>query len=586
MKVMAIGPGLEENELLGQLGGVAFVRVEASTDLLALLESMKPGGTLVFATGASHPALIYDVYARARQLSDRHFIPAGLSPDKQLGWIGPRASAEGICFHCLRLRHLAACQDPLSAIEGEIAAVAGLAMPGNGLPSCAALPWPERFQDALAELFQAESDQQPSDCISLFEHGARRDVRVYPRPNCHNCHAHGSSNNPRSVFDPRYGIVRELTSTPVLGGAVWIAKAEMANSWFSPGWDLVTLGKGVTREAAELSAIGEAVERYTSTTWGRAEANEHAGLSIPIESFSHWPNVDCKSAAALLPQHGLVAAGESFPSGEKCWLPAAVVFLDHPAPGQEGHYAIPNSNGLGAGFNLETATISALLEVIERDALMRAWRDRRCVGRLQPDSLGDTVVRLLVTLRAAELSCELVLLESAGGAATVIALLKPNGTKIPRLSVGCAARLDLSEAAFAATLEAIQVRQALSEMLVNPNIFVKAEALVSRTAIARQPIDHALLYGVNADTTAIQFLVNAPLISAPCSMADRIADSTSLAQSLTGQGYDIYRVDLTTSDIAAMGWRCVRVVSPQLVSLFFGEELCVRAGQPCLHPLG
>ena len=55
------------------------------------------------------------------------------------------------------------------------------------------------------------------------------------------------------------------------------------------------------------------------------------------------------------------------------------------------------SNGLAAGADQQSAAMRAILEVIERDAVLTAWL-RRDAGRLLPQDLCNTETRGIIAL--------------------------------------------------------------------------------------------------------------------------------------------------------------------------------------------
>ncbi|MEU1849784.1 YcaO-like family protein [Streptomyces sp. NPDC019990] len=138
---------------------------------------------------------------------------------------------------------------------------------------------------------------------------------------------------------------------------------------------------GVNRSDVLVRAAGEAVERYALRPLpeeGRTAAAtaldgdvldvHEAGLGAddPGERVRTW-----YSARRLL-------------DGHRVWVPAGLV--DHPTRPQDGEGFDPGPSGAAAGAGSEMALRSALLEVIERDALTVAWARALALPRIDPDA--------------------------------------------------------------------------------------------------------------------------------------------------------------------------------------------------------
>jgi ribosomal protein S12 methylthiotransferase accessory factor YcaO len=65
--------------------------------------------------------------------------------------------------------------------------------------------------------------------------------------------------------------------------------------------------------------------------------------------------------------------GEALTDRQPVWIPASFVRLT--ARGEPGALVEGSSTGTAAGANADEATVAALLELIERDAVMAAWTD-------------------------------------------------------------------------------------------------------------------------------------------------------------------------------------------------------------------
>jgi ribosomal protein S12 methylthiotransferase accessory factor len=64
--------------------------------------------------------------------------------------------------------------------------------------------------------------------------------------------------------------------------------------------------------------------------------------------------------------------------------------------GENPPFAYETSNGCALGRNLEEAIFHGMLEVVERDAFLLSWYGRLRLPRLDPRSVTDTTIRLLI----------------------------------------------------------------------------------------------------------------------------------------------------------------------------------------------
>ncbi|RWC54851.1 YcaO-like family protein [Mesorhizobium sp.] len=77
---------------------------------------------------------------------------------------------------------------------------------------------------------------------------------------------------------------------------------------------------------------------------------------------------------------------------EQAWVPAGLCFLGYDPGGEELSLPAADSNGLALGINPEDAAMSALLELIERDATSIWWYNRLVLPRIDPKSMASDTV--------------------------------------------------------------------------------------------------------------------------------------------------------------------------------------------------
>jgi ribosomal protein S12 methylthiotransferase accessory factor len=173
-------------------------------------------------------------------------------------------------------------------------------------------------------------------------------------------------------------------------------------------------GKGMTDLDARVSALCEALERFSAVRRGqeptrtarRSEMGPHALSPNELMLFSqrqfeareesnagesggfHWvpepyddERIEWSQARSLV-------------SGEVWWVPSAFIFLGF--KGEGGRFCKGDSNGLAGGNCLEEAILQGYLEVVERDAVALWWYNRASLPGVDLEGLRDPFVDALI----------------------------------------------------------------------------------------------------------------------------------------------------------------------------------------------
>ncbi|MGI8839303.1 MAG: YcaO-like family protein [Caulobacteraceae bacterium] len=131
-------------------------------------------------------------------------------------------------------------------------------------------------------------------------------------------------------------------------------------------------GKGLDAETAKIGALMEAVEADHAESFA-GESRRCAFGELPPErraaSMADFARHTARPPSEDRPRRWVGA--ERLNGGGTLWVPFDVVSLDFTRRGDTR--LDRSSNGLGAGFDRDHAIVTALLEVIERDAV-QAWR--------------------------------------------------------------------------------------------------------------------------------------------------------------------------------------------------------------------
>ena len=237
-------------------------------------------------------------------------------------------------------------------------------------------------------------------------------------------------------------------------------------------------------------------------------------------------------------------------------LPAEQVFL-----GRTG----VTSNGLACGTSHSSAAASAVLELLERDAIMTVWHHWSPATRLHLDHW------LIRALERAGVTVTLHELPAAADVSVVLAVAYGDGQNHPGAVVGAAANLDLGTAA----------RKALTELAGNVVITrreIKAGQWreVGDPSQVRSLLDHGFFYRDPTRAVAFAFLDGGDTRSVP-GKAGRAPRLEELTSRCSDAGIRVAVADITPADVAAkLGLHVVRAVSDDLVPLWFGHDHAPR----------
>ncbi|MFH1609086.1 MAG: TOMM precursor leader peptide-binding protein, partial [Candidatus Bipolaricaulota bacterium] len=214
------------------------------------------------------------------------------------------------------------------------------------------------------------------------------------------------------LVSPLTGVIRYVRKVPVEApGQVHVYTASHAHSYGAS--NLRTLrsdrrdhsgGKGMEDLDARVSAMCEAVERFSSVYRGTEEVriaplsdlgtaavhpNELLLFSeAQFRGREAW-NLEHRGGMQWVPEPYRDETIEWSParslvSGETLWVPSAALYLGFAGEGRR--YCKGDSNGLASGNCLEEAILQGFLELVERDGVALWWYNR---ARLPAVDLGS-----------------------------------------------------------------------------------------------------------------------------------------------------------------------------------------------------
>jgi ribosomal protein S12 methylthiotransferase accessory factor len=335
-------------------------------------------------------------------------------------------------------------------------------------------------------------------------------------------------------------------------------------------------GKGVTREEAVLSAIGEGVERYAASLWTQTKLTKGAlkelgdrafdpswlvlydGEQYARSGFAFKP-IDCDAPM-------LWAEGRWLDTGVEVLVPAQATYLGF--NGDEMPIGQTTSNGLAAGSSFEDAALRALYELIERDAFMLLWLAGLGAERIDPAGCDDKSRHALDEVQRLGAHTELYLLDFDTGYPTVVCLGLGDGVSWPGATIGLGTHADIDIALRKAVLEhghyGPYMRRLMREGR-HHNVRACEDVVGS--------MDHGLYY-CHAENAAGMGVLRRGQVSASLQdlrMRFRTEPSlTACVARLSACGIRTAAVDVTTPDLALAGFSVVRALGTYAQPIHFG----------------
>lgn len=338
-------------------------------------------------------------------------------------------------------------------------------------------------------------------------------------------------------------------------------------------------GKGRTESEAMTSAIGEAIEHYCAQHFdvSRTKRAVLASLdadAVPPPEFVLYSDAQYASKGfryrkwkpedelTWIPVRELATAGEAL-------APASLVYLAQEPGRIPESFTMTTSSGLAAGPDQESATLSGLYELIERDGFLIHWMNHLPppeVIYLESGGLASSIqnhyARFGVDVRVFNVSTDLP-------AYVMMAVAVDNGGGGPSATVGLGCHLDPGVALLKSLFELAQGHPGLVRR------FREKHPRITRYEDVYTLDDHSDFAATPENRHEFDFILSngkrQQLSSLPVRTAgSAAADLDVCARALAELGYRTFYVDLTTPDIAGYHLKVVRVLVTGLQPMHFG----------------
>lgn len=330
-------------------------------------------------------------------------------------------------------------------------------------------------------------------------------------------------------------------------------------------WESASGGVSDNKDQATYAAIAESIERFSAATVQLEEYSETTIKGKPVIDYDEWPLYTKEQrAAASFPFSAIYSEPTRFVASRSL-TDESITYIPQPLILLRDDYktGLPTSSGLAASPHLQEALLSAILELIERDALMVTWLNSIPGHRIK---LPDEFQKEVELLSGDCFAFDLTPAYSPYPVVAIMGWIPQEGKK--RFSLGVSCKLTYQEAMKKAYYEWHQ--GVFFAGIYNKN--VSSEHLKLPTD-ANTFDDHAVFYTLHPELWNNLAIFSDKKIRKPRLTTARTKPSissalTSIKQSFHKASIRCFYVDLTGIDAIHAGVRVVRAVSPDLAMIF------------------
>lgn len=397
------------------------------------------------------------------------------------------------------------------------------------------------------------------------------------------------------LVDERVGIITHVGEFPVEpGGPEFFHFYGQAcdTTPFAGRKNFATTGGASTdRGIAMAKAIGEAVERYCSAIYDIEDFPLTNSTSAPFPCVS--PKEFALFSDAQYSRHGFPYqpftnsttvrwAKMNDPLTDQSWyVPACMVVMPYFYDTEHGEVPIaqPITTGLACHCSWEKAAISAIGEVIERDAFTIAWQARLAVPKIKLDTLSPPNRDLVDRFERTGHSVTILNITLDHGIPSILSVIQHPSTEAPALLVAASTDLDPEEAIRKSLEELAHTRRLALQLKATlpalaPNL--DHDTLVDQDSHIHLFCDHA-----NASLADFLFASESQMDFSEIenlSTGDGEKDLTTYLERIAAINHQVLLADLTSCDVKDLGLWVARAVIPGFHPLCMGHPFRALGG--------
>jgi ribosomal protein S12 methylthiotransferase accessory factor len=346
-------------------------------------------------------------------------------------------------------------------------------------------------------------------------------------------------------------------------------------------------GASIDRERAMYKAIGEAIERYSSSFY---EFDD-----LPLTSFND-ADFDCIHPGdfALYTDeqydeddflfHPFVASTpvrwtqvHNLTDNKISFAPAAAVYMPYTylLGDDEPPFLQPISTGLACHATIEAALIGAICEVVERDGVMIMWQSMLQYPHIRIETLDDISYDIVKRLEINTARVVMLNITTDNGIPTVLSILDDrNNQNAPAFIFAGASDPNREIAARKSLEELPHSRRYCARLMEFSPDFIPE---FPKHANVKDQEQHLHFYCDHNNAQYAEFVLGSPdriSFDEIKSLEGATPKDTidNLVKAIGQTGEKVYFKDLTTSDVYEMGYKVVRALVPGYQRLCMGYK--------------
>jgi ribosomal protein S12 methylthiotransferase accessory factor len=333
-------------------------------------------------------------------------------------------------------------------------------------------------------------------------------------------------------------------------------------------------GSGYTATEAEIGALMESVERYSSrvvdqsrimwSSYNRVQDRAINPLNLVLYTDKQYERVDFKCSRYSADTEIPWIEGMDLSSGRRVLVPADFVYYP---PFRERPLVLETSNGAAAHTDMVQAVLNGIYEVIERDTFLIMWLNKLSMPILDVRKLPFGFDESVKLMREFDMAVKLVHLVNDTHIPTVMAVCYNKAIdKYPAMVVGTASNIEPE----------VALKKALFEMEFQLIIYLQnppEQKIIHPNQISAS-YEHPMFYLNPENRKYWDFMIRStrrselPTLSRR-STKNKFSVLVRIVKLLSKQNHRVIYVDITPPDIRKLGLSVVKVLITDFQPLYF-----------------
>lgn len=263
--------------------------------------------------------------------------------------------------------------------------------------------------------------------------------------------------------------------------------------------------------------------------------------------------------------------GYNLTENKICNLPAQSISIGYYLESKEKPLSIINSTGAASGFDLKSALLRSIYEIIEKDALMTIYLNKISVPQFKTEILFDkNIEKLNKIFKRYQLTWKVLDFTNDLQIPVIVSLLIDRSGYGPAVSFGAKCSFNIIENIISSAEEAVMLRNT-ARILMNNFYTHKFMEFNLRDRILLKRIN---LWWPLTNMKKLEYMVSSSEISSLSHVAfeNREAELSGVVSSLKQKGHQVFYKDITADYFKEKSIFVTKAIIPSLQPLYLDEE--------------